>query len=77
MKYASQKKIEILVKHGVNHQDIDKENLNEETMGRLTGWIHTNHFTDKKYNNDCINDINLNNGDVRPGRCGGPEGHEM
>ncbi len=21
--------------------------------------------------------INLNNGDVRPGRCGGPEGHEM
>ena len=22
-------------------------------------------------------DINLNNGDVRPGRCGGTEGHEM
>ncbi len=22
-------------------------------------------------------DINLNNGDIRPGRCGGPEGHEM
>jgi hypothetical protein len=21
--------------------------------------------------------INLNNGDIRPGRCGGPEGHEM
>ncbi len=27
MKYARQKKIEILVKEGVNHSDIDKKNL--------------------------------------------------
>ena len=36
MKYARQKKIEILVKQGVNHPDINKENIDEETMGRLT-----------------------------------------
>jgi hypothetical protein len=37
MKYAHQKKIKILVKQGVNHPDIDEENLDEETLGRLTG----------------------------------------
>ena len=68
---------EVLVKQGVIHPDIDEENLDEETIGRLTGWIHNNHFTDNKLNNDRISDINLNNGDVRPGHCGGPEGHEM
>ena len=59
MKYARQKKIEILVKQGVNHPDIDKENIDEETMGILTGWIHNNHFTDKKHNDDCINDMTV------------------
>jgi len=62
MKYARQKKIEILVKQGVNHPDIDEENLDEETMGRLTGWIHNNHFTDNKYNNDRINDMTVDIG---------------
>jgi hypothetical protein len=41
MKYARQKKIEILVKQGINHPDIDEENLDKETLERLTGWIHT------------------------------------
>jgi hypothetical protein len=36
MKYARHKKLEILVKQGVNHPDIDEENLDEETLGRLT-----------------------------------------
>jgi hypothetical protein len=36
------KKLEILVKQGVNHPDIDEENLDEETLGRSTGWIHNN-----------------------------------
>jgi hypothetical protein len=43
---ACQKKLQILVKQGVNHPDIDEENLDKETLGRLTGWIHNNHFTD-------------------------------
>jgi hypothetical protein len=44
------KKIEILVKQGINHPDIDEENLDKETLGRLTGWIRNNHFTDNKLN---------------------------
>jgi hypothetical protein len=34
------KKIEILDKEGINHPDIDEENLDEEALERLTGWIH-------------------------------------
>ncbi len=49
MKYARQKN-EILVKEGVNHPDIDKENLDKEALERLTGWIHNSHFTDNKLN---------------------------
>jgi hypothetical protein len=37
IKYARQKKLEILVKQGVNHSDIDEENLDKETLWRLTG----------------------------------------
>jgi hypothetical protein len=62
MKYARQKKLEILVKQGVNHPDIDEENLDEETLGRLKGWIHNNHFTDNKLNDDHINDVTLDIG---------------
>ncbi len=62
MKYARQKKIKILVKQGVNHTDIDDENLNKETLGRLTGWIHNNHFRDNKLNNDRINDMTVDIG---------------
>ena len=57
MKYAHQKKLEILVKQGVNHPDIDEENLDEETCQRLTGWIHNNHFTDSTLNDGNINDV--------------------
>ena len=32
MKYARQKKIEILVKEGVNHPDIDEENLDKKHL---------------------------------------------
>jgi hypothetical protein len=62
MKYACQKKLETLVKQGINHPDIDEENLDEETLGKLTGWIHNNHFTDSKLNDDCINDVTLDIG---------------
>jgi hypothetical protein len=59
IKYARQKKLEILVKQGINHPDIDEENLDKETLGRLTGWIHNNHFTDNKLNDDCVNDVSV------------------
>lgn len=57
MKYARQKKLEILVKQGVNHPDIDEENLDEETCQRITGWIHNTHFTQNTLNDDTINDV--------------------
>jgi hypothetical protein len=59
MKYARQKKIEILVKEGVNHPDIDEENLDKEALERLTGWIHNSHFTDNKLNDKCINGVTV------------------
>jgi len=63
MKYARQKKIEILVKDGVNHPDIEEENLDEEALERLTGWIHNSHFTDNKLNDKCINDVTVDIGE--------------
>ncbi len=52
------KKNEILVKEGVNHPDIDKENLDKEALDKLTGWIHNSHFNNK-LNDKCINDITV------------------
>ncbi len=57
------KKIEILVKEGVNHPDIDEENLDKEALERLTGWIHNSHYTDNKLNDKCINDITVDIGE--------------
>jgi hypothetical protein len=56
------KKLQILVKQGDNHPDIDEENLEKETLGRLTDWIHNNHFTDNKLNDDCVNDVTVDIG---------------
>jgi hypothetical protein len=56
------KKIEILVKEGVNHPDIDEENLDKEALDRLTGWIHNSHFTGNKLNDKCINDVTVDIG---------------
>ncbi len=44
---------------GVNHQDINEENLDKEALERLMGWIHNSHFTDNKLNDKCINDITV------------------
>ena len=56
------KKIVILVKEGVNHPDIDEENLDKEALERL-GWIHNSHFTDNKLNDKCINDVTVDIGE--------------
>ena len=53
----------MLVKEGVNHPDIDEENLDEEALERLTGWIHNSHFTDNKLNDKCINDVTVDIGE--------------
>jgi hypothetical protein len=63
MKYTRQNKIEILVKEGVNHPDIDEENLDKKALERLTGWIHNSHFTDNKLNDKCINDLTVDIGE--------------
>jgi hypothetical protein len=52
----------ILVKEGVNHPDINKENLDEEALERLMGWIHNSHLTDNKLNDKCINDVTVDIG---------------
>ncbi len=62
MKYERQKN-EILDKKGVNHPDIDKENLGKEALERLTRWIHNSHFTDNKLNDKCINDVTVDIGE--------------
>ena len=57
------KKNLILVKEGVNHPDINEENLDKEALERLTGWIHNSHFTDNKLNDKCINDVTVDIGE--------------
>jgi hypothetical protein len=57
------KKIETLVKEGVNHPDINEENLDREALERLMGWIHNSHFTDNKLNDKCINDVTVDIGE--------------
>ncbi len=37
-----------------------KKYLDEETLGKLTGWIHNNHFTDNKRINNMTVDIGQN-----------------
>ncbi len=51
------------LKEGVNHPDIDKENLDKEALERLMGWIHNSHFTDNKLNDKCINDVTVDIGE--------------
>ncbi len=42
LKYAinKTKRLEVLVKEGVNHPDIEDKNNDEETNERITGWLH-------------------------------------
>ncbi len=37
-------------------------------MGRLAGWIHNNHFTDNKHNDDHINDMTVDMDKRRTGQ---------
>jgi Flp pilus assembly CpaF family ATPase len=62
MKYAHQKKIEVLVKEGVNHPDINDDHHDDKTRKRMTAWLHGSHLTDNKLLDDSINDVTVNIG---------------
>jgi hypothetical protein len=59
LKYATNKtkRLEVLVKDGVNHPDIEDKNNDEETNERITGWLHGSHLTDNKLLSDSINNV--------------------
>ncbi len=62
MKYSHQKKIEVLVKEGVNHPDINDDHHDDKTRERMTAWLHGSHLTDNKLLDDSINDVTVNIG---------------
>jgi hypothetical protein len=62
IKYAGKKTLEVLVKDGVNHPDIDNEDNDEETNERMAAWIHGSHLTDNKLLNENINNITVDIG---------------
>jgi hypothetical protein len=57
MKYAGEKRLEVIVKDGVNHPNIEDKDNDEETDKRMTAWIHGCHLTDKKLLNENMNNI--------------------
>jgi hypothetical protein len=61
LQYATQKikRLEVLVKEGVNHPDIEDKNNDEETNERITGWLHGSHLTDNKLLSDSINNVTV------------------
>ncbi len=64
LKYASNKtkRLEVLVKEGVNHPDIEDKNNDEETNERITGWLHGSHLTVNKILRDSINNVTVDIG---------------
>ncbi len=62
MKYVGKKRLEVLVKDGVNHPDIENEDNDEETNERMTAWIHRSHLTDNELLNKNMNIITMNIG---------------
>jgi hypothetical protein len=51
------KRLEVLVKEGVNHPDIEDKNNDEETHERIIGWLHGSHLTDNKLLSNSINNV--------------------
>ena len=63
-KYATSKtkRLEVLVKEGVNHPDIEDKNNGEETNERITGWLHGSHLTDNTLLSNSINNVTVDIG---------------
>jgi hypothetical protein len=57
-----EKRLEVLVKDGVNHPDIENKDNDEETNERMAAWIHGSHLTDNKFLNKDINNITVDIG---------------
>ncbi len=59
VKFSTNKKkrLEVLVKEGVNHPNIEDKNNDEETNKRITEWLHGSHLTDNKLLSDSINNV--------------------
>jgi hypothetical protein len=68
MKYAGKKRLEVLVKDGVNHLDIEDEDNDEETKKTKTTWIHGSHLTDNKLLNENIKNIMVDIGKIKTGQ---------
>jgi hypothetical protein len=64
LKYATNKtrRLEVLVKEGVNHPDIEDNNNNEETNERITRWLHGSHLTDNNLLSNSINNVTVDTG---------------
>ncbi len=56
LKYATNKtkRLEVLMKEGVNHPNIEDKNNDKEINQRITGWFHRSHLTDNKLLSDSI-----------------------
>jgi hypothetical protein len=59
-----QKRLEVLVKDGVNWLDIEDKDNDEETNEKMTPWTHRSHLVDNKLLNNNINNFT---GDI--GKC--------
>jgi hypothetical protein len=62
MKYAGKKRLEVLVKDGVNCPNIEDKDNDEVTNKRMTAWIHGSHLTDNKLLNKNMNNITVDIG---------------
>ncbi len=70
LKYATNKtkRLEVLVKEGVNHPDIEDKNNDEETNERITGWLHGSHLTDNKLLTNRLNNVTVDTGKPKTGQ---------
>jgi hypothetical protein len=64
LKYATNKtkKLEVLMKEGVNHPNIEDKNNDEETNERITGWLYGSHLTDNKLLVNSIHNVTVDIG---------------
>ncbi len=68
MKYAGKKRLEVLVKDGVNHPDIEDNDKYEKTNKRMTAWIQGSHLIDNKLLNENMNNITADIGKIKTGQ---------
>jgi hypothetical protein len=62
MKYARKRRLEVLVRDGVKHPDIEDKNNYEETNERMTEWFQVSYLTDNKLLNDSIQNATMDIG---------------